>query len=115
MRGDDRRLEQHRHGPFAEGRLERHEQYEHAGERRGLPQTPSRDGDGEDQHAERAGEIAVAHLLPCLGERIAIGDVGRHRLPVAERPVGATEAGIGEPHVRAHDDNDECERERRNA
>jgi hypothetical protein len=105
MRNHDGRLEQHRHGPFAERRLEHHQTRDCGGEPGRLARAPGRKRKGEDQDAEGAGEVAMAHFLPCLCILGRIGD----RLAVAQRPVGAAEPGVGQAHVRAHHHHDEGE------
>jgi hypothetical protein len=108
MRDDDRRLEQHRHSPFAERRLEHHERRDGSGEPRRLPCTPGRKHKPEQHQPKRAGEIAVPHLFP--GAHI-VARLG-YRPAVAERPVWTAQAGVGKPHVGADHHDDESERDR---
>ena len=111
--GDERRLEQHRHCPHAERRLEHYEEDERGGQRAGLPFSQGHEEDEKEQKTQGRGQITVAHLRPCLGMREVVGHLRGNGLTVAERPVRAAQAGIGEPHVRADDNHHEGERERR--
>ncbi len=109
MGGDDRRLEQHRHRPFAERCLEHDQRDDRRSEPGRAPDLPGNDCNEKNQQAQRCREVAVTHFLPGFGVRAAVGHRLRHRLAVAERPIGTAQARIGEPHIRADDDDDERE------
>ena len=81
----------------------------------GLLQTtalaPRETGDNNDQQTERAGEIAMHHLLPGFGHRNralrrcdvglvdVLGGVVRRELAIAARPVRASQTGVRQTYV----------------
>ena len=107
MRGDDRRLEEHGDRPCSQRRLEDHERENRCGKPFTAAGAPSGEGENDDKNTQGAGKVAVAHFLPCLDERIAVGDVGGRGLAIAKRPVGAAEACVRQAHVGAGDDDHE--------
>ena len=85
------------------------------------PAVPDRQGgEPDDDQAERRRRVAMDHLAQRLAivelmRRVrgvdgrGIGDGGRVQMPVAARPVGATQSRGREPDPGAHDDDDERE------
>ena len=110
--GDDRGLEQHRDRPLAQRRLKNRQGEDPRREAGRLARAPGEKVNCNDEQTEASREVAVAHLLPCLGMRDVVRHVRRDGLAVAQRPIRAAQAGIGEPHVCAdhHDHEGKCER-----
>ncbi len=100
------------HGPHAERRLEEDDEDQGAREQPQPLCAQREDPAEEDQQPQRAGEVAVRHLLPGAAERVAAEVAAGQRLPVAERPVGAAEARVRKTHVRAEHYDDESEDQR---
>ena len=88
------------------------------------PLHPTGNGQGEDQHTNARGQIPVNHLNPGFAVRdwagghgaLGLSDVGmcsqRAGLPIAARPVGAAQSGVGEPGERAEQDQVEGQEQR---
>ena len=132
MQHHDQRLEQQRHGPHTQQRLQDHEADKCDRQPDGLLRIAAV-GDGEagqrqDHQHQAAGKVPVHHLLDGLvigerplGERLVDGiDVLRgivgSQVAVAAGPVRTAEAGVAQSHPRSeHDDaeskHDACERQ----
>ena len=127
MRDDDQRLEQQRHGPHAEQRLEHDEQHERRGQtlrlRRIVAMPEGEDRDRDDHEHETAGDEAMEHLPERLvlddrairkrrvGLRRIGGGLAGGQVAITARPVRAAETGVIQAHPRA--EHDDAERDQR--
>jgi hypothetical protein len=127
--GDDRRLQQKRHGPHSEQALEDDGCQQRARQpgrlAQPVAQPPALHRDRDDQHAQHDRDVAVAHLAPGLGhgDRAQLSALlrnrgrdlgvclGRQDLAVAAWPIGTTESGVTETHVGA--EHDQAQRQHR--
>ncbi|MCY1172350.1 hypothetical protein D9M73_124840 [compost metagenome] len=125
MPGDHLRPELERYRPHAERGLAEDHRQQKQWQLHRLPRMtamqPRTTGQHRDQHAQRASEVAVDHLVPALvgldrsvrEMQFGMGQLGfafRHAdETVAARPVRAAEAGVGQAGVGAEQYHDQCQ------
>ena len=122
MRHHNHRLQEQRDRPHAQQSLEYHECEQEVGKTRGLfriaPVGPGQSGHDQAEQAEARGQVAVDHFPPRLAHvqrpfRECLGRLPRalrhEELPVAPRPVGATQSRVRQTHPGADDDDQQSQ------
>ncbi|MNN33394.1 hypothetical protein D3C81_1471530 [compost metagenome] len=114
------------HRPHAEGGLQQHQREQRQRQLQRLTVAPAAadglHGEDGDQQAQATGKIAVDHLVPallCLHRGLGKMPLGMGQLrfalrhakeAVAARPVGAAEAGVGQPRIGAEQNHQQRQR-----
>ncbi|MNQ87031.1 hypothetical protein D3C85_1022410 [compost metagenome] len=125
MPGHYLRPELERHRPHAECRLREYHRQQEQRQLHRLPRMPAMrpcaSGQGHNQQPQRAGEVAVDHLVPALvgldrsvrEMQFGMGQLGfafRHAdEAIAAGPVRAAEAGVGQAGVGAEQHHNQCQ------